>query len=68
MVFSNAKEQVDYNLDAWASSIAHTLEYKEIPAIGKLFPNVLSGKSAYVNMNYAEYLNPLNSGQKTFTS
>jgi hypothetical protein len=60
MVFSNAKEQVDYNLDDWASSIAHTLEYKEIPAIGKLFPNVLSGKSAYVNMNYAEYLNPLN--------
>ena len=60
MVFSNAKEQVDYNLDTWASLITHTLEHQAIPAIGKLFPSSTSIESVFPNISFGENLNPLN--------
>jgi hypothetical protein len=59
MTLSNVKEQVDYNLDAWSSAITHSLEFKSIDSIGKTIPGAtLTG--AYVSINYAENLDPLN--------
>jgi len=63
MVFSNVKEEVDYNLDAWASTIAHTLEYKEISSVGKVFENADFGgvlESSFPSLSYGEYQDPLN--------
>ena len=60
MVFSNAKEQVDYNLDDWASLITHTLEYKEIPSVGKVFPSLGTFEASYPGTIFGENLNPLN--------
>jgi hypothetical protein len=66
MVFSNVKEQVDYNLDTWASLITHTLEYKEIDSVGKVFSNINTpGRSSYPNIEYGEYQDPLNTHNYT---
>ena len=59
MTLSNVKEQVDYNLDAWASAITHSLEYKAITSVGKTFP-FGARANAFANVNYGEYLNPMN--------
>jgi hypothetical protein len=60
MVFSNAKEQVDYNLDTWASLITHTLEYKIINSVGRTIPANSTLLSSFANVNYGENLDPLN--------
>lgn len=60
MTLSNVKEQVDYNLDAWASAITHSLEYKSISSIGKVFPNGTSVKLSYPSTVLGEYLDSLN--------
>lgn len=60
MTLSNVKEQVDYNLDTWASAITHTLEYKSIASIGKVFKSRTTLRGAYPDIEYGEYLNPLN--------
>jgi hypothetical protein len=63
MSLSNIKEQVDYDLSAWASAITHTLEYKAITSVGKTFKTTASSEVAtdsYPDTNYGEYLNPMN--------
>lgn len=60
MTLSNVKEQVDYNLDTWASAITHSLEYKSISSIGSLFPNIGIMEASYPSINLGEYLDPLN--------
>jgi hypothetical protein len=60
MVFSNVKEQVDYNLDTWASLITHSLEYNSITSIGKVFSNSGVIKASYPSTVFGENLDPLN--------
>lgn len=60
MTLSNAKEQVDYNLDSWASAITHSLEYKSIDSVGKTIGSGSTLIGAYANVNFAENLDPLN--------
>lgn len=60
MTLSNVREQVDYNLDAWASAITHTLEYKPITSTGNLFPNIGIMEASFPSTVFGENLNPLN--------
>lgn len=60
MTLSNVKEQVDYNLDAWASAITHSLEYKSINSVGRTIPANSTLLGSFANVNYGENLNPLN--------
>lgn len=61
MTLSNIKEQVDYDLSAWASAITHTLEYKAITSVGKTFnEDVEPSLNSYTNNSFGEYLDPLN--------
>lgn len=61
MTLSNIKEQVDYDLSAWASAITHTLEYQSITSVGKTFDSdAQPGSSSYSNDSFGEYLNPMN--------
>ena len=65
MTLSNVKEQVDYNLDTWASAITHSLEYKSISSVGKTIANGSTLIGAYANVNFAENLDPLNTCNNT---
>jgi hypothetical protein len=61
MVLSNIREQVDYNLDSWASAITHSLEYKSITSVGKTFTSDSEpGQNSYTSNNLGEYLDPEN--------
>lgn len=61
MTLSNIKEQVDYDLSNWASAITHTLEYKAITSVGKIFDSdTQPGLASYSNDSFGEYLDPLN--------
>lgn len=65
MTLSNVKEQVDYNLDAWASAITHSLEYASVESIGKVIPFSTSTSLAFTSINYGENLDPLNTYGRT---
>ena len=65
MTLSNVKEQVDYNLDAWASAITHSLEYKSITSVGSVFPKKEILQSSYPATTFGENLDPLNTYSHT---
>jgi len=65
MTLSNVKEQVDYNLDAWASTITHTLEYKAVTSTGSLFPNIGIMEASFPSTVFGENLDPLNTHNYT---
>lgn len=58
MTLSNVKEQVDINLEEWASLFNHSLETAQIPSVGVLTEAALASQ----NLDYqlGEYLNPSN--------
>ena len=64
MVFSNVKEQVDYDLNIWASAITHSLEYTSLKSVGKTLP-FGARANAFANVNFGEYLDPLNTYKYT---
>lgn len=61
MTLSNLTEQIDLNLEAWASSFTHSLETTQIPAVG-LIDDV---EVVDVNYSFSEYLDPQNTLQFT---
>jgi hypothetical protein len=65
MTLSNVKEQVDYNLDAWASEITHSLEYKAVTSTGSLFPNIGIMEASFPSTVFGENLDPLNTHNYT---
>lgn len=65
MTLSNVKEQVDYNLDAWASAITHSLEYKAVTSTGSLFPNIGIMEASFPSTVFGENLDPLNTHNYT---
>lgn len=77
IVFSNLKQEIDLDLETWASAITHSLESKAIPALGNvvdnyheiLVDNLFSTQpsSPLQNLKYDlnEFLNPLNTLNNT---
>lgn len=63
MTLSNLTEQIDLNLEAWASTFTHSLETAQIPNVGTITEDsLLSQKLDY---QLGEYLDPLNTLQFT---
>jgi hypothetical protein len=63
MTLSNLKEEIDLDLEDWASSFTHSLETGQIPSVGLITSeNLLSEGLDY---QLGEYLNPLNTLQFT---
>lgn len=61
MTLSNLKEQIDINLEKWASTFSHSLETAQIPSVG--YVDDIQGPD--LSYNLGEYLNPLNTLQFT---
>jgi hypothetical protein len=63
MTLSNLREEIDLDLEDWASSFTHSLETAQIPSVGLITSeNLLSEGLDY---QLGEYLNPLNTLQFT---
>ena len=63
MTLSNLKEEIDLDLEDWASSFTHSLKTGQIPSVGLITSeNLLSEGLDY---QLGEYLNPLNTLQFT---
>jgi hypothetical protein len=56
MTLSNVKEQIDLNLEQWASSFTHSLETAQIPSVGYV-NNIQKSDLDYI---LGEYLDPSN--------
>jgi hypothetical protein len=63
MTLSNLKEQVDINLEKWASTFTHSLETAQIPSVGVITEDALLSQT--LDYQLGEYLNPLNTLQFT---
>lgn len=64
LTISNLTEQVDYNLDAWAQSINHSLETQQITALGNIVDSDMRKND--LQYRFGEYINPNNT--LSFTS
>lgn len=63
MTLSNLKEQIDLDLEKWASSFTHSLETAQIPSVGLIKESSLISQK--LDYQLGEYLNPLNTLQFT---
>jgi hypothetical protein len=61
MTLSNLTEQIDLNLEAWASSFTHSLETAQMSGVG-LIDNI---EVVDVNYSFSEYFDPQNTLQFT---
>lgn len=64
LTLSNLTEQVDYNLEAWAQAIEHSLETEQITALGNIADSDMRKNDLQYRLG--EYINPNNT--LSFTS